>query len=230
MKSCSKCKEIKTLNNFNFRKKHNRYESYCKECAKIYYNKEKRKIYNQQNKEKFQEYMKIYNLENKEFHKEYHKKHYILNKEKISKYQKQYYSIPENKIKKNNKIKENSKEKRKNDIEYKLKHYLRNRIWWALKNIKSNKLSSSVSLLGCNLLTYKQHIESQFLPEMTWENYGNIWEIDHIKACSNFDLTKLEEQHMCFHYTNLQPLFKTTEIAESFGYTDQIGNRNKYNK
>jgi hypothetical protein len=28
----------------------------------------------------------------------------------------------------------------------------------------------------------------------------------------------------------MQPLFKTTEIAESFGYMDEIGNRNKLNK
>ena len=65
---------------------------------------------------------------------------------------------------------------------------------------------------------------------MTWKNHGTIWEIDHIKACSNFDLTKLEEQKQCFHYTNLQPLFKTTEIAEKHGYINEIGNRNKGNK
>ena len=69
-----------------------------------------------------------------------------------------------------------------------------------------------------------------FKPGMSWENYGKIWEIDHIKPCDSFDLTKLEEQQKCFHYTNLQPLFKTTEIAESFGYINQIGNRNKSNK
>ena len=41
---------------------------------------------------------------------------------------------------------------------------------------------------------------------------------------------KLEEQKQCFHYTNLQPLFKTTEIAEQYGYINEIGNRNKGNK
>jgi len=76
----------------------------------------------------------------------------------------------------------------------------------------------------------KLYLEKQFLPEMNWENHGNIWEIDHIKPCANFDLTDIKQQQECFHYTNLQPLFKTTEIAESFGYTDQIGNRNKYKK
>jgi hypothetical protein len=61
---------------------------------------------------------------------------------------------------------------------------------------------------------------------MNWDNHGIIWEIDHIKPCASFDLSDIEQQKQCFHYTNLQPLFKTTDIAESFGY-DEAGNRNK---
>ncbi len=65
---------------------------------------------------------------------------------------------------------------------------------------------------------------------MTWENYGKVWEIDHIIPCSRFDLSKEGEQKKCFHYSNLQPLFKTTDIAQEYGYLNEIGNRNKYNK
>jgi len=54
--------------------------------------------------------------------------------------------------------------------------------------------------------------------------------IDHIIPCSSFNLIILEEQQKCFHFTNHQPLFKTTEIAKLFGYSYQIGNRNKSNK
>jgi hypothetical protein len=50
---------------------------------------------------------------------------------------------------------------------------------------------------------------------MTWLNHGQIWEIDHIKPCSSFDLTDLEQQKQCFHYTNLQPLFKTENRQKS---------------
>jgi hypothetical protein len=62
---------------------------------------------------------------------------------------------------------------------------------------------------------------------MTWSNHGEIWEIDHIKPCSSFNLADIEQQKQCFHYSNTQPLFKTTEIAESLGYENEIGNRNK---
>jgi hypothetical protein len=43
----------------------------------------------------------------------------------------------------------------------------------------------------------------------------------------NFDLEDIDQQNECFHYTNHQPLFKTTEIAAQHGYQNEIGNRNK---
>ena len=43
-------------------------------------------------------------------------------------------------------------------------------------------------------------------------------------------LLNKEEQKQCFNFTNFQPLFKTTEIAKSFRYINEIGNREKSNK
>jgi hypothetical protein len=43
---------------------------------------------------------------------------------------------------------------------------------------------------------------------MSWDNYGFYgWHIDHIKPCSYFDLSDTRQQDLCFHYTNLQPLW-----------------------
>lgn len=96
-------------------------------------------------------------------------------------------------------------------------------------NKEETKSTKSFNLLGCLIEECKKHLEVQFKPEMNWNNHGMIWEIDHIKSCSSFDLTDIEQQKQYFHYTNLQPLFKTTEIAESFGY-NELGNRNKSDK
>ena len=43
---------------------------------------------------------------------------------------------------------------------------------------------------------------------MTWKDVmlGKI-QIDHILPVSSFDLAKPEEQKICFHFTNLQPLW-----------------------
>lgn len=64
-----------------------------------------------------------------------------------------------------------------------------------------------MQLLGCSITDFRQHIEKQFLPNMSWNNYGT-WQIDHIKPCSSFNLSYPEQQAICFHYSNMQPLWK----------------------
>ncbi len=118
-------------------------------------------------------------------------------------------------------------ERRKNDIQHKLRDVLQKRIH---SNLKLKKLNRTLEYVGCNIEFLMEYLSNRFLPEMSWRNHGTIWEIDHIKPCASFDLTNLEQQKECFHYTNLQPLFKTSDIAKSFGYIHHIGNRNKGKK
>lgn len=45
---------------------------------------------------------------------------------------------------------------------------------------------------------------------MSWENYGKgklNWQIDHIIPINYFNLENLLDQQLCYHYTNLQPLW-----------------------
>jgi hypothetical protein len=49
---------------------------------------------------------------------------------------------------------------------------------------------------------------------MSWSNYGE-WEIDHIIPCDYFNLANEEEQKICFHYLNLQPLWKNENRSKS---------------
>jgi hypothetical protein len=194
------------------------YKSKCKECHKNHSIE-----YAKNNPHITRSIKKKYNLNNKEKIQEY----YQNNKEKIQEYNKKYYSNPDNAIKQRNQTKQNNKRRLKEDVHYKLIENLRHTLYAKLKNSKS---FSSQIYLGCDVKIYKSHLESLFYPEMTWENHGEIWEIDHIIPCALFDLTKEEEQIKCFHYTNLQPLFKTTNIAKSLGYHDIVGNRNKPKK
>lgn len=122
------------------------------------------------------------------------------------------------------------REKYNSDPYYKLYKNIRCMVGISIKRQCSTKQEKTENLLGDTIPNVKQYLENQFKPEMTWENHGIIWEIDHRIPISSFNLTNLEEQKRCFHYTNLQPLFKTNEIAESFGYKDYIGNRNKGDK
>lgn len=214
MKTCTKCKIPKEINEFGKHKNcKDGYENVCKECSKQrsknWYNNNQDKV--KTHREKIKEKQHKLSLD-----------WYNKNKEK-ARFQNQQWML-------NNKEKynEHHKKRYKEDIIYKLKKNIRSSLRAHLKSNKQYiKHCSSIKLLGCVLEEYKQHLESQFKPEMNWSNHGEIWEIDHIKPCDSFDLTQLEEQQKCFHYTNLQPLFKTTEIAKSFGYEKEIGNRNK---
>lgn len=100
----------------------------------------------------------------------------------------------------------------KNDLMYRLKENLRGRIYKAL--INNSKSSSTIELLGCTIHDYKKYIESLFLENMSWDNYGN-WHIDHIIPISSFNLENVEEQKICFNYKNTQPLWAIDNLKKS---------------
>jgi hypothetical protein len=71
------------------------------------------------------------------------------------------------------------------------------------------------AIVGCSKPDLITHIESQFLPGMSWVNYGrNGWEIDHIKAVATFDLTQHDQVLACFHFKNLRPLWRPDNLRK----------------
>lgn len=94
------------------------------------------------------------------------------------------------------------------DPSYKIMCNLRSRLRGAIK--RNKKSDSTIGLTGCNLGDLKNYIESKFTAGMTWDRLmaGEI-EIDHVRPCSSFDLSDPAQQRQCFHYSNLQPLWKT---------------------
>lgn len=93
---------------------------------------------------------------------------------------------------------------RKAKTNYYISKLLRHRIWVVLKGVKKSK--PTLTMLGCTLEQFRQHMQAQFKRGMAWNNMGSHWHIDHIIPCSAFDLSKPEQQAICFHYTNMQPL------------------------
>jgi hypothetical protein len=172
-------------------------------------------------KHKLLSYFKKYYLIHKEKIKVNHKDYNIKNKGRIASKQKEYNNKHKQEIREykyiwlkkyrkihtaelKSKARIYSRIRRRNDIIFRVKCNLRKRIWDALKNnIKSKRTGK---LLGCSIEFLKQHLGNKFKPGMSWFNYGK-WEIDHIKPCAKFDLSKPSEQRKCFNYTNLQPLW-----------------------
>jgi hypothetical protein len=253
-KICTLCTVEKPLDEF-YNPNNSHCKQCRKDAAKEYYKnnsesrKEYAKSYNITNKEKVSNRSKLYNkkhkeeisLKNKERYsklskeekellsKKSHEKHeqYKLNPDYMPKrrLQNKLYRINNlEKVKKTRNIKQ--KIKYDSDPLYKLEVLLKTRLYKAFKRTNKNKSNSALKLVGCTKDELRKYLESQFKPEMNWENHGKIWEVDHILPIESFDLGIIEEQEKCFHYTNLQPLFKTTKIALSFGY-NEIGNKDK---
>ena len=182
-------------------------EWYLKNKDKI---KEKRKKYHQKYYLKYQNILKQenkeYYLKNKNIIKEKHKEYYSKNKIKVKKrYQKNKKRI--------NLINNIRRKKRwKEQPNTYILHVLRGRINGALKG--KSKSASTMNLLGIpNVEFLWNHLEKSFKPGMTKENHGE-WHVDHIRPCSNFDLSKPEEQSKCFHYTNLQALWAYENLSK----------------
>lgn len=92
----------------------------------------------------------------------------------------------------------------RNDPAFRLMQLCRRRTRKLLAGVKRS--GSCTKLVGCSSEHLRLHIQRQFKRGMNWNNYGK-WHLDHIIPCAHFDLTREDQQRICFHWTNLQPLW-----------------------
>lgn len=142
---------------------------------------------------------KVYYKNNKDAVQKRIQRYYLDNKDSISKYKSEWQ-------------RENSEKRRvhlneryKNEPNFRIAVNLRTRVLKAIGN--NQKAGSTLEILGCSIDFFKDYIKSMFVGEMSWSNHGEMWHIDHIKPCAKFDLSDESQQRVCFHYTNMQPLF-----------------------
>ena len=203
---------------------------YCSKTCREQAEKEDKKRYREENKEEIKEYKKIYYKnnreeilsnskiyieENKEKRKEYNRIYYKNNREEILEYGKKYNrenkeKIKEYKRKNKEKIRECGR-KRKQDPVLRMNTNISRTM---RRNLKSNNLSKNrrkwETLVGYTSQDLREHLESLFLPGMTWKNYGkNGWVMDHIipKVFFIFTSTDDVEFRYCWSLDNLQPLW-----------------------
>lgn len=191
-KICSICKQIKSIEEFYFRKDLNKYRNWCIECEKSrtkgFYDDNKDYILDKQhksykeNKEVILERKKVYAQKHKEQLKDYHKK-YVQTR-------------------------------RKNDDIFHFKSQIRHLINQSFRRHSIQKKGRTEEIVGCDFNTFYKH-----LLETYRKNYGEEWDgkekvhIDHIiplyKAHTEEEIIKL-----C-HYTNLQLLKEKDNLRKS---------------
>ena len=177
---CKKCCTLKELERRN--KDH---KSYLEYSAK----------YRAENKDKiktFYEENKMLILENCKEYRETHK-------EQIKEYKNIYYQQEEDKIRVNEKL----RLRKEIDPQFKLITKIRSCISTYLRGRKSN---STKELMDCDEKFLKEWIEYQFDNNMSWDNYGTYWHIDHVIPLAFFNLDNTEEHFIACHWSNLRPL------------------------
>jgi len=61
-------------------------------------------------------------------------------------------------------------------------------------------------IIGCSIQFFREWIEFQFYDNISWENQGKHWHLDHVIPCITFDLVDINQQRFCFNWKNYQPL------------------------
>ena len=190
------CKERQITNSKYYEKNREKVLAYAKER----YQKKKEEL----KKKSRERYYKI-----KDYVKLYHQS--IIVKARRKRYMKKYQKENIKKLMDYNLV--YNRNRRHNDISFRILHNLRSSFSHLMIKHRGVKSDRMIKLVGCTKEELIQHLESQFKKGISWENYGE-WHIDHIKPCCSFDLTKEEQQRECFHYSNLQPLWAEENLKK----------------
>ena len=201
-KMCSKCKLQKSLTEFckDKRSKSGRRSS-CKICSNII------------GKEWRQKYSQIANKETKDkkvcgcCKEERNIQEFSKNKSAKDGFESECKAC---KNKYNNAY---SKARKLYDPEFKLLTNLRSRLSNVLRGI--SKSQTTKQLIGVDFETFTKWIEFQFEEGMTLNNYGSVWEHDHVLPISSFNLLEEEELHKAMNWMNIRPLTPLKNIQKS---------------
>lgn len=188
------------------------YYGHCKVCEKLHRKnnyakaadgaRRRAKEWKRNNRQKVRQLSRGYRERNGDKIKAYGKKRRQRDSVAIKQYNKLYRESHKEQIREYQR--EYLREKLKNNIQFRITQNVRGRVRAMIS--RGYKNSSALELLGCSVPEYIAYIDSKLSPEMSWDNYGKVWTIDHIRPCRSFDLTVPEQQRECFNYKNTQPL------------------------
>jgi hypothetical protein len=156
-----------------------------------------------------------------------YKKYRLENLEQEKERKRVIAAKPETKKKRNKEL----KKRRREDPVFKLVSVMRSSMANSFRKRGWEKKTRTEEIIGLPFDEFIAHLISHPSWEeehFTLENHGEIWQIDHEYAISN---AKTEDDVIALNrYTNLKPMWKTTDIAKAHGVLDKIGNLNKGNR
>lgn len=139
-------------------------------------------------------------------------------RDKIKKDKKDYYERNKQKI--ISKVYSYKKNKLKTDPAFKLLNSIRKRFKLVFKQESFSKRKEEI--LGCSFADLKIYLESQFSETMNWNNYGKLWNIDHIIPVSLLS-DHPDKVNLIFNWRNHQPIFSGDNVRKGNSIKDAIG-------
>ena len=92
-------------------------------------------------------------------------------------------------------------------MNFKLAHNIRVRTNKAFKSQNVGKTNKTIDLLGCSHSFFKSWIIHQLYGDMSFDNYGSVWQIDHCLPKTSFNLLDENDMKKCFNWINLRPMY-----------------------
>lgn len=210
MKKCLKCEVIKPVTDFTkLSRNKDGLHARCKLCKRLSEKnmrlanhadrlvKERAHGKKRYTNENTQVKLKAYREATRERKQEYDKTYRKENADRIATYKREW-----------------CKERRRTNKTHVVKRNLRRRIHHLL--LDGYKSATTEQYIGCTYEEFVCHIENQFEPGMSWDNYGlGSWHLDHIIPCYLYDLSNFEDQMRCFNYRNHRPLWEVDNLSRS---------------
>jgi len=222
-KKCTKCGEVKSLDEFNNRKDSKDGKQFrCKICNKEYRKKNKgkmkeyRKQYRKDNIVEMTEKAKIYHQKNKENLNKNQREYYKNNKEKIKNANKKYKE--KNKRKRLKYSKKYLKERRKTDFLFRLRGNISANIKESLKKQGYSKKTKTYNILKCDFNFFMKWINSIASNGHTY-GIGDL-HLDHVIPISLAETE--DEAYLLNHYSNYQLLSADENLTKGNRYINPV--------
>lgn len=177
-KVCRRCGNSVPVETFKYGK------SSCYPCQK-----EMSREWKIRNRERVLQYCREWKAQHKDMVSEYNREYQTKNREVIQLRSSKYHT-----------------ERAKTDFGFKLAKTLRTSLRYLVKYGNLRKGRSALQLLGCSMEFLQMWFKFNFETDMSFDNHGTVWHIDHTIPVSKFDLTVDENSQLCFHWTNLKPM------------------------
>lgn len=68
--------------------------------------------------------------------------------------------------------------------------------------------------VGIGAHDLRKWLEERFVTGMSWDNYCDVWIIDHLVPLALFDLSNENDLRICWHYKNLVPIFRDDNLRK----------------